>query len=210
LSPFVPLLLKEDGTMDAGGNIASFDIDGIHFYAQAVRPDTLYYIPGEPVPEVDSQGRPMLTLLQTTNISTLQLGVQFTLDVATQKAALEQIAVEQSAFAGARLQPAFVRVLKVTMLLADSAGNLTELKSAASSSFPPYTTVFSISLNPEQAAQVAAAINGRSGLLFVEYSIAVPAEAATTNAAPGQQVRRADIANWFPGTEGAAHLRLAG
>jgi hypothetical protein len=197
--------------MNAKGNIAAFEIDGTHFYGRTDSPDTLYYLPGEPIPEADSLGRPTLTLLQTPSTSILQLGVQFTLSNASQKAALTKIAAQQPLFASARLQPAFVTVRKVAVLLADNSGSLTELKSSVSSSFPPYATVFSLSLTPAQAAQAVGALNGRSGLLLVEYTITVPAEViATMNGATAQQVRRTDVGKWFPGSDGISHLRLAG
>jgi hypothetical protein len=197
--------------MNDGRSITAFDIDGVHFYGRTDSADTLYYLPGEPIPEADSLGRPTLMLLQTPTVSILQLGVQFTLSNASQKAALTKIAAQQPAFASARLQPVFVTVGKVAVLLADNSGNFTDLKSSISSSFPPYTTVFSLSLTAAQTAQVVGALNGRSGLLFVEYTITVPAEvAATMNGASVQQVRRTDVGKWFPGNDGVSHLRLAG
>jgi hypothetical protein len=196
--------------MNAKGSITAFDIDDTHFYGRTDSPDTLYYLPGEPIPEADTLGRPTLTLLQTPSTSILQLGVQFTLSNASQKAALPKIAAQQPAFASARLQPAFVSVRKVAVLLADGSGNLTELKSSVSSSFPPYATIFSVSLTPAQSAQAVGALNGRSGLLFVEYTITLPPEVAATMNGAGQQVRRTDVGKWFPGSDGLSHLRLAG
>lgn len=196
--------------MNAKGSTTAFDIDDTHFYGRTDSPDILYYLPAEPIPEADTLGRPTLTLLQTPSTSILQLGVQFTLSNASQKAALLKIAAQQPAFASARLQPAFVSVRKVAVLLADGSGNLTELKSSVSSSFPPYATIFSVSLTPAQAAQAVGALHGRSGLLFVEYTITVPPEVAATMNGAGQQVRRTDVGKWFPGSDGLSHLRLAG
>jgi hypothetical protein len=196
--------------MSVGGNITAFEIDGTHFYGRTDSPDTLYYLPSEPIPEADSLGRPTLTLLRTPSISILQLGVQFTLSNATQKAALTKIAARQPLFASARLQPAFLTVRKVAVLLADGSGNLTELKSSVSSSFPPYAAIFSVNLTLAQATQAVGALNGRTGLVFVEYTITVPADVAATMNGAAQQVRRTDVGKWFPGSDGLSHLRLAG
>jgi hypothetical protein len=191
--------------------MTAFDIAGTHFYSQDRRPDTLFYLPGAPIPELDAQSRPTLSLLRMPQYSVLQLGAQFTLTAADQSAALAQIAAHYPASASARLQPAPITVQKAAVLLADSSGKLAELKSSSSSGYPPYTAIFSITLAPDQAAQAIAAVNGRSGLLFVDYTITVPDDAAVTLAgAPKSLTRRSDVASWFRGTEGVTHLHLAG
>lgn len=190
---------------------AAFDIDGIHFYALGNNTSTLYFIPSAPVPERDGQNRPTLMLLRTAQTSILQLGVQFTIPDADQSAARGKIAAARPEFASVRLQPAPVTVTRVAVLLARAAGGLVELKSAASSGYPPFTTVFSISLTSDQVPQAAGAIGGRSGLLFVEYSLALPDNvAATIVGTPSTLTRRTDIASWFPGGSGASHVLPAG
>jgi hypothetical protein len=140
----------------------------------------------------------------------LQLGTQFTLTQAEQEAALAHIADQFPALASARLQPAPLTVQKVAVLLADEAGKPFELKSSTSSGYPPYTAIFSIQLSQDQAAQAIAAINGRSELLFVDYTINVPNEVAATLAGtPNCLTRRCDVARWFRGAEGITHLHLA-
>lgn len=195
----------------SASGIAAFDVDGTHFYGQKDRPDTLYYLPGAPVPELDAQSRPTLMLLRMPQASILQLGAQFTLTAADQSAALAKIAARQPAFASARLQPAPISVQKAAVSMADATGKVVELKSTVSSGFPPYAAIFSITLTPDQAAQAIAAVNGRAGLLFVDYVIALPAAvAATLDGAPTSLLRRTDVASWFPAGDGMSHLRLAG
>src|SRR5262249_33289595 len=161
-------------------------------------PGTLYYLPGAPVAELDPRGRSTLMLIRTAQSAILQFGAQFTLGASEQAAALAKIARQQPAFTGASLQPAPIGVDKVTASLADPSGKLIELKSTVSSSFPPYAAVFSIMLTPDQAAQATSSINGRAGVLVVDYAITLPpAVAATLDGSPTSVLRRADVADWF-------------
>jgi len=191
--------------------MTAFEIGGTHFYGLDGRPGTLFYLPGAPVPELDAQNRPTLSLLRIPQYSIQQLGAQFTVTASDQSALLVKIAALYPALASARLESAPVTVQKVAVLLVDQLGKSTELKSSASSGYPPYTAVFSIMLVPDQAAQAIAAVNGRSGLLFVDYTITVPDEvAATLPGTPKSLTRRCDVASWFRGAEGMTHLHLAG
>jgi hypothetical protein len=212
LSPFLTLILEEDGTMaDSTGTdaMAVFDLEGAHFYADRNQPETLYYVPDAPVAELNSQGQPTLMLVQMGESATLQLGAQFCLSMAALSTVLEKITTQEPAFVGARLQPAPINVQKVAVLMTDPSGQAAELKGSKSSSFPPYTAVFSIPLTKQQAHQAISAINGRQGLLFVDYTINLPSEvAATYPDAAETVVRRTDVAAWFAAGVGASHLRL--
>ena len=213
-SPFLPLHLDADGVplSDAAAGAATvFTIDGARFWSAGDAAGTLYYLPAAPVAERDTQNRPTLMLLRAGPTAILQLGAHFDLSQAEQAAALAKIALKQPALANVRLQPAPVTVERADVALADPSGKLAEVKSTASSGFPPYAAVFSIMLSGDQAAQAAAAINGRSGLLFVEYSISLPPDfAAALAGVPPTQVLRSDVATWFGTGEGASHIRLAG
>jgi hypothetical protein len=190
--------------------MTTFDINGTHFYSQDDSPDTLFYLPSSPSAELDSQGRPTLQIFRLPQYSMLQLGAQFAFTQAEQSAALSYIADHFPAVASARLQPAPVTVQKVALLLANQSGKLVELKSSTSSGYPPYTAVFSIQLAPDQVTNVIAAVDGRSGLLFVEYTIIPPDRvAAALGGALKCLTRRCDVASWFRGTEGITHLHLA-
>ena len=58
-------------------------------------------------------------------------------------------------------------------------------------------------MSPTQAEQAISAIGGRRGLLSVDYTI-LPFGADTP------QVRSADVATWFNGTDGLSHVRVLG
>lgn len=214
-SPVEPLVLAPDGTRvtttaAGGSDPIAFDINDVHFFAKPASPGALYYLPARPSPERDGQSPPKLMLIRSAQSAILQLGTQFGLDASELAAARASIAAARPELAQALLQPAAIRVRTVRVLLTDAGGAPQELKRASSSGYPPYTTVFSITLAPDQAAQAIAAINGRSGLLLVEYEFDLPDElAATLPGAPSSLTRRADVASWFPGDSGASHLLLA-
>jgi len=62
-----------------------------------------------------------------------------------------------------------VTVQDVSFLLGDGSGNFTTLQHAHASGFPPYSTLFNLSLNVAKSAQVAAALNGRDGFAKILY-----------------------------------------
>ncbi len=179
-----------------------FDIDGIHLQPSADGA-TLSYVPAQPIPELDAAGRPTLILIRTPQITTLQLGAHFDLDGATMAGLAAKIAEQFPALAAARLQPAWVKVGKASVVLADGSGAETELKTSPTSAFPPYAAVFSMPLTSAQAAEAISALGGRRGMLFVDYFL--------DDGGAGSPLRkRSDVASWFSGGDGMAHLRVLG
>jgi hypothetical protein len=186
-----------------------YEINGVHVYAKAAEPSEFYYIPNIPTPELDPQGRPTLMLVRTAQGAILQFGVRFALTSGEESALLAALSKQAPQRGALRLQPAPISVDAVAVSLANAAGQMVELTSRTSSGYPPYNTVFSLTLTDEQGAQAISAVNGRRGLLSVAYRISLPAEVAgTINGAPANLVRSTDLAAWFPGGSGASHLML--
>jgi len=179
-----------------------FDIDGIRL-EPSDDGATISYVPAEPIPERDAAGRPTLILIKTAQITTLQLGAHFDLDSAALAELMSKIAEQFPALAAARLKPAWLNVRKASVVLADGSGVETELKTSPTSAFPPYAAVFSMPLAPAEAAEAMSALGGRRGVLFVDYFL--------DDGGSGAPLRkRSDVASWFPGGDGMAHLRALG
>jgi hypothetical protein len=190
------------------GDVIAFQTKSACFYSQSGRHDTLYFLPSVPVPELDTLGRPTLTLLKTPQTSILQLGAQLTMSAAALSTAAAEIARQQPSFASAQLQPGFVTVHEVNLMLADPSGAATTLKTSHSSGFPPYNVVFSVTLTPAQTAAAESAIMGRTGLLFVDYKISLPPELKVSLGGEIEPlIRSTDVANWFSDGDGSAHLQ---
>jgi hypothetical protein len=69
-----------------------------------------------------------------------------------------------------KLTLAPIAVTRGDLLIGDGAGGFQTLGTSTTSQMQPYSALFSVSLTKEQFPQVAAAVNGRSGFLAVEYS----------------------------------------
>jgi hypothetical protein len=181
--------------------LGPFDIDGVHLEPSADGA-TLYYTPSAPGPELDTAGRPTLGIYKMPQMATLQLGAHLSLSTADLAALARKVAAQVPAFAAAALQPAPIQVRKAAVLLADNTGAVAEVATSTSSAFPPYAAVFNTKLTPAQAAQAISAAGGRRGVLFVDYVIA-PQDGLPV-------VKRGDVATWFTGTDGLAHVHALG
>jgi len=178
-----------------------YDIDGVRVWRHPADPARLYYLPAEPVPELNQAGKPCLHLLEAPEHSTLQLGVHFVLRPEGEAALLSKIEGRNPSLAGASLQPAPLQVLKAAVLLADAAGAETGLGVSKPSAFPPFAAMFSLTLTSAQAARAMLSITGDRGILFVEYTV-------RTRDSDVPVARRCDVADWFPGHDGKTHIRI--
>jgi hypothetical protein len=199
LPPSRALCFNPDGSMpETSDPIEPFVIDGIDL---SPSPDdaTIFYIPAEPAPEVDTSGRPTLGVFKTAQATTLQLGTRLTLPADKLQALLRKVKAQYPRLGNVALQPAPIQVQKAALVLADTAGVPAELASSPTSAFPPYAAVFSLTLAPAQAAQAVSAMGGRTGVLFVDYTI-------VSQGAANPVVKRCDVATWFHGTDGLSHV----
>lgn len=163
-----------------------FELRGVYFYPSKDDPHTFCYLPGDPAPERSPSGQPMVTFLVTDQAGMLQLGTRWEVESTLLESLRNEIADGFPDLDPAliRFSPAPLSVESVTLMLS-SDGREEELQTVQSSGFPPYSAIFNVTLTPEQKAQVASALNGRTGLLKVIYraSLAVPVSAEESNTA---------------------------
>jgi hypothetical protein len=183
-------------------------IDGVLLFTLA--DGTLLYVPAHPVPQTGPNGSPAVSIVRTPNAVMLQAGALFTL-TDQENATLSKQLIAAKVSAAPHLQPAPVGVIKASLLLSDNTVQAHELSTSTSSLYPPYSAIFSATLDAAAGANAIAAINGRSGVLFVEYRFTLPATLTQQDKSlTGTLSRRADVASWFPGGSGAAHIQITG
>ena len=210
LPPGPPLHLTARGGPAAAPHV--WDLDGVHVYALPGDPaERVRYVPGDPAPQLDSQGRPTLMLVDTGDVALLSLGTRLEISDAQRNdlevALLEQLAnVERIDF-----QPAGFTVGAVTLSLGDGAGLYQPLATTPSMGAPPYNATFSVQLRGDQRTRARAALGGQPRLLVVAYPLTLPPDvAATFNGAPASVIRTTDVASWFPNGGGTAHIQKIG
>ncbi len=211
LTPGEPLQLDAQGVSQAMSTpsvppppkppaaIASFAVDGVQVAPDPSGLHILRYVPASPTPELGPSGKPTLMLLKTSQTASLQLGVHFDLPAGGNVALAKAVAAHDPTLATIPLQPAPVQIQHIAVTLADEQGAPHEIATAPASSFPPYAAVFAIALDAGQAAQAISAINGRTGVLAVDYTILEPG-------ADTPVIKSTDVGSWFPGTSGSGHL----
>jgi hypothetical protein len=170
-----------------------FEFQGLCYYQNPDQPLAYYYIPGDPQPQRDAAGTPMVTVVAAGPEGFLQLSVTWDAAPDTLEALRHEIVSRQALKNPAVVRLAFapVTVHGVFLMLGDGSGNFSDLQQRASSGFPPYATVFSLQLTPEQHAQVIAALNGREGFLRLRYEAALQASIEVTGKLSGDVARLA-------------------
>jgi hypothetical protein len=140
----------------------------------------------------------------------LQVGALFALSN-QESVALTKHLIDAKLASSPRLQPAQINILKASLLLAVSDGQAREIATSSSSLYPPFNAIFSATLDAASGASAIAAINGRTSVLSVQYRFTLPdALAQQGKSLSGMQSRLADVASWFPGGSGAAHIQISG
>jgi hypothetical protein len=181
----------------------------LHVFSSDEDPTAIYYVPGDPSPELGPNGEPTLMLFGSGGGAILQLGARWAASDAQLALLSADVQQKHPELQGARLVPAPVSVGQVVLSLGDGAGHWTPLGSSASSGYPPYNTIFHVSLDSSQRTMAIAAINGRTDCLRVEFQLSMPAEVAATFAGAPPTSRISDISTWFPGGTGQAHVMIS-
>jgi hypothetical protein len=184
-------------------------INGVLLFASA-DPETFVYVPARPIAQDGGSGRPAVSAVRTPKAVLLQVGALFTLSN-QDSVALTKHLIDAKLSSSPRLQPAPISIVKASLLLAVSDGQAREIATSSSSLYPPFNAIFSATLDATSGAAAIAAINGRTSMLSVQYRFTLPdALAQQGKSLSGMQNRLADVASWFPGGSGAAHIQISG
>ncbi|MER3435377.1 MAG: hypothetical protein C4288_18720 [Leptolyngbya sp. ERB_1_1] len=152
-----------------------FNYQGIEYYVDLSDPSSFYYIPGIPTSQHTPQGQPAASLMVLDQLAMLQLSSEW--DVSSDQLEELRTAIAKQFHLGTvSLQPAPLTVESVILSLKTNKGDFEVLKSAESSGYPPFTTVFSVQLDNEQKAQAIAAFNGRKDQLIITYKVSLKTE----------------------------------
>lgn len=149
-----------------------FEFQHVYCFPNTEQPLSYYYLPLQIQPQRDADGTPMVNLVSVGTGGFLQLSVSWDAPSALLDALRQEIAQRETLDNPAELRLAFapITLQQVSLLLGTGGETFDAIATSKSSGFPPYTALFSVQLNAEQQAQVAAALNGRENFLQVEYN----------------------------------------
>jgi hypothetical protein len=159
-----------------------FEFKGLYCYPNLGQAMSYYYLPSALQPQRDTAGNPILSMVTTGSGGFLQFSVLWDTPSEILEALREDIAQREDLENPAVLRFAFapITVQDASLLLGDGNDTMQELQKTRSSGFLPYSTLFNLQLNPEQQAQVAAALNGRKNFLKIQYDITLETFAVVT------------------------------
>ena len=195
---------------NAGGATLSgpATVNGMLLFASPGQPGTFLFVPAAPIPQDGGGGRPAVSIMRLPKGVLLQAGALFALNAQDTTALTKYVA---QLVPSARLNPAPISIVKASLMLTGSDGQAREIARSTSSLYPPFSAIFSATLDAASGAIAIAAINGRAGVLSVEYRFTLPdALARQRKDLIGTQSRSADVASWFPGGSGSAHIQISG
>lgn len=206
LSPFARLVLEggvplDEGSGDPSGEgadqgrdrVDAFDHEGVRCYADG--PGRYRYVPGAPLPERDDDGRVAVNLIDTGSLAMLTVGSEWVVRDDVLGAIRAEILASRPDLIAVDLRPAPVEVREARLVhrLGDSRE---VLASSGSSGFPPFSAVFSVTLQGERREAVRAALMGGAGAVEVEYLVGLP-PAARARADGPHETRTASVAAWL-------------
>jgi hypothetical protein len=168
-----------------------FDFKGLYVYPREVggaapeaagaEAPAFNYLPVQPRPETDAQGRPTLSFILAGQTGFLQLGARLAASEETLQALREELAVRLKLADSGQVILALgpLQVQSATLAVGDGAGNYQELCRSQTSGYPPFTALFQVQTDAARQAAVTAALNGREGFLRVSYAatISLPVQA---------------------------------
>jgi hypothetical protein len=158
----------------------SFEFKGLACYTKPGVTNSYYYVPLQADLQRSSGGPPMFNLIAMGAKGYLMLTVVWGASVDAVDALRGELARRNNINDPSliKLEPAPARVTRCNLLLGDGAGTFSVLGSNPTSGMPPYSAVFSVSLNEDQFVAVAAAANGRAGFLAIEYEVSLTTQVA--------------------------------
>lgn len=144
----------------------------IHYRQNEGEPDTFYFIPGDPGPELMPSGSPAASMIFGDSAAILQLGVHWDVTPDQMKALQEHL---RSQFPQLNSTPQLKRealtVQAVKLALTMPDGSTSVLATTSSSGYPPFTALFNLTLHRAHYSQARLAFTGRQKVMSVCYEI---------------------------------------
>lgn len=153
----------------------------IHAWPDPDAPGVWRYLPRQPSPQRNDNGRAQVTAIDAAGMLMLTIGTSLAASDAEQSAAIAEIAAEtQTPAAGIDLRPAEASVGGAALLLTIDGEPPVELATAKPSPLAPYPAAFSAMLQGDRAKQVNAAMRAGKGRLQVRYDVELAGTRAVT------------------------------
>lgn len=153
----------------------TLQLKGGEFTSVADRPRTWTYRPTEvSLAENAAGGGRQLGLIEAGSFAMLSLTLQLAIAPDVLETA-RRILAERDDCPPAEIDliPAPMDVGPVTLLLGDGGSDFSSLATATSAGSPPYSAIFSVTLDPGQLAGVKKALQGEHGRLAARYEVTV-------------------------------------
>lgn len=155
--------------------VNSFEFEGLLCYGKKSEKHSYYYVPLHADLERDNRGHPMFNLTAVGSVAYLMLtGVWRATDERLERLRYE-IARKDEISEPETISLSFAPVdtVRCDLLIGDGAEQFQVLATSSTSGIPPYSALFNVTLNQVQFTQAAAALQGRSGYLVIEYDASV-------------------------------------
>ncbi|RAJ96065.1 hypothetical protein LX87_03815 [Larkinella arboricola] len=143
--------------------------NGLRYFKNPDEENGYYYLPEQPKPQTDPDGKPTLSLIVMGGNGFLQLGTVWEADAVTLEELRSHIANERNEPAAAiQLNFAPVEVEKVEVVLKTGSEEKV-LATSSSSGYPPFSAIFSAAVTKDDQNAVVAALHQQKDVLRVDY-----------------------------------------
>jgi len=146
-------------------------IDGVFVYRDTQRPGTWCYVPPFPLPETDTQGRPMAHLWVIGATANLQLGACWSVTPTSLDRIRQQLISEARSTVeiDLNLQPAPASITQASLTLNQDEGDPVILDSSTTAGTPPWSVIFNASISPTLLPVVRASFEEGDNRLVVNF-----------------------------------------
>lgn len=144
------------------------NFEGIIYYPDSTKPNSYFYIPASPIPQTDSNGDPMISLIGAGPKWFFQASTKWS-SPSEKVDQLAKFLLEKELISSTMdLKPAPMQIEKVDLVLKTQTEERV-LATSGSSGLYPFTAVFNTMLSEELQKDAVAAFNGRNETLLVRY-----------------------------------------
>ncbi|HLJ27860.1 MAG TPA: hypothetical protein VKY85_14205 [Candidatus Angelobacter sp.] len=166
-------------------------------------PDTFFYVPGQPSPELTPAGVPAASLIATGSGGFFSLGTHWAVNQAQLQDLQEYLRKQFPDLPSApRLSPEALTIDDVKLVLQMPDDSTEVLATSTSAGYPPFTALFNVSLDAVHFAQASSALSGREKVLKVLYEISGQSTVSCTVTISGDV--RPDLQELDPGADSDA------